>query len=173
LDDDLSSRYSQFIGVLQWAVKLGRIDIYYEVSVLLQHLAFSRVVHLEAVYHIFAYLMKHNKLRIVYDPADPIVDDLQFPEVDWTELYGDMVEELPPRMPEPLGNPLNISAYVDANHAGNAVTRRLHSGILIIYRTHQSFGKVVDRILSRRQLSGANLWRYGQRGILLLRYVTS
>jgi hypothetical protein len=34
-------------------------------------------------------------------------------------------------MPEPLGNPVNISVFVDANHAGNAVTRRSHSGILI------------------------------------------
>jgi hypothetical protein len=111
---------------LRWAVELGR-----EVSVLSQHLALPRVGHLEAVYHIFAYLMKHDKSRIVFDPADPIIDDQQFLEVDWTELYGDMVEELPPRMPEPLGNPINISVFVDANHAGNAVTRRLHSGILI------------------------------------------
>ena len=131
LNDELSSRYSQLIGVLRWAVELGRIDIYYEVSVLSQHLALPRVGHLEAVYHIFAYLMKHDKSRIIFDPADPIFDDQQFPEVDWTEFYGDMVEELPPRMPEPLGNPVNISVFVDANHAGNAVTRRSHSGILI------------------------------------------
>jgi hypothetical protein len=131
LDDELSSRYSQLIGVLRWAVELGRIDIYYEVSVLSQHLALPRVGHLEAVYHIFAYLMKHDKSRIVFDPADPIIDDQQFPDVDWTEFYGDMEEELPPRMPEPLGNPVNISVFVDANHAGNAVTRRSHSGILI------------------------------------------
>jgi hypothetical protein len=29
LDDELSSRDSQLIGVLRWAVKLGPIDIYY------------------------------------------------------------------------------------------------------------------------------------------------
>jgi hypothetical protein len=34
-------------------------------------------------------------------------------------------------MPQPLGNPVNISCFVDANHAGNIVTRRLHTGILI------------------------------------------
>jgi hypothetical protein len=131
LDDNLSSRYSQLIGVLRWAVELGRIDIYYEVSVLSQHLALPRVGHLEAVYHIFAYLMKHDKSRIIFDPSDPIIDDQHFPEVDWTEFYGDVVEELPPKMPEPLGNTVNISVFVDANHAGNAVTRRSHSGILI------------------------------------------
>jgi hypothetical protein len=34
-------------------------------------------------------------------------------------------------MPEPRGHPVIISAFVDANHAGNVVTRRSHTGILI------------------------------------------
>jgi hypothetical protein len=34
-------------------------------------------------------------------------------------------------MPEPRGNPVIISAFVDANHAGNVVTRRSHTGIII------------------------------------------
>jgi hypothetical protein len=45
-DSDGSSRYSQLIGVLRWAVELGRIDIYTEVSLLSQHLALPRVGHL-------------------------------------------------------------------------------------------------------------------------------
>ena len=38
---------------------------------------------------------------------------------------------MPPKMPEPLGNPVNIYVFVDANHAGNLVTRRSHTGILL------------------------------------------
>ena len=38
---------------------------------------------------------------------------------------------MPIRMPEPLGNPVQTLAYVDANHAGNMKTRSSHSGILI------------------------------------------
>jgi hypothetical protein len=34
-------------------------------------------------------------------------------------------------MPEPLGKPVDISCFVDANHAGNVITRRSHTGILI------------------------------------------
>jgi hypothetical protein len=34
-------------------------------------------------------------------------------------------------MPEPRGNAVTITMFVDANHAGNAVTRRSHGGILI------------------------------------------
>jgi hypothetical protein len=112
-------------------VELGRVDIYYEVSVLSQYLALPRAGHLEAVYHIFAYLMKHDKSSIVFDPSDPIHDSNAFLARDWTEFYGDVEEELPPKMPEALGNAVTISAFVDANHAGNVVTRRSHTGILI------------------------------------------
>ena len=34
LGDELHSRYLQLIGVLRWAIELGRIDIITEVSVL-------------------------------------------------------------------------------------------------------------------------------------------
>ena len=38
-------------------------------------------------------------------------------------------------MPEPLGRPVTISCFVNANHAGNVVTRRLHSGVLVFQAT--------------------------------------
>jgi hypothetical protein len=34
-------------------------------------------------------------------------------------------------MPEPRGNPVTMSAFVDANHAGNVATHCSHIGILI------------------------------------------
>jgi len=46
-------------------------------------------------------------------------------------LLSDAREELPIRMPEPLGNPVQVIAYVDAKHAGNMKTTRSHTGILI------------------------------------------
>jgi hypothetical protein len=79
----------------------------------------------------FSYLNKHDKSRIIFDHADPIYDPNTFIIQDWTEFYGDMEEELPPKMPEPLGQPMNITAFVDANHAGNVVTRRSHTGVII------------------------------------------
>ena len=42
-----------------------------------------------------------------------------------------MKEELPKDAPEERGNPVTISAFVDANHAGNVVTRPSHTGIII------------------------------------------
>ena len=49
----------------------------------------------------------------------------------WTDFYGDASEAIPPKMPKPPGNPVNTTCFVDANHAGNLVTRRSQTGILI------------------------------------------
>jgi hypothetical protein len=141
-DDREASRYSQLIGVLRWAVELGRIDIYTEVALLSQHLALPRVGHLEAVYHVFAYLNKHEKSSIIFYPTDPLPPTLTQAKPDWTPFYSGAEALLPPKkMPEPLGRPLNIYVFVDANHAGNVVTRCSHTGILLfVQRTHRLCG---------------------------------
>ena len=46
-------------------------------------------------------------------------------------FYVDVEEELPPKMPDPLGKVVRISAFVDDNHAGNVFNRRSNSGIII------------------------------------------
>jgi hypothetical protein len=84
------------------------VDIYYEVSVLAQYLALALMGHLHAIYHMISYLNKHDKSRIIFDHADPIYDPNTFIIQDWTEFYGDVEEELPPKMPEPLGQSMNM-----------------------------------------------------------------
>ena len=125
------SRYRQLIGILRWAVELGRVDIYLEVSLLSQYLASPRWGHLECAYHIFAFLKEHPKLKIVFDYTEPFVDEERFAQVDWSETYGNLIEEFPPKMPKARGNPVVISCFVDSDHAGNKVTRRSHTGIIL------------------------------------------
>jgi hypothetical protein len=79
--------------------------------------------------------MKHEKSRIVFDPREPMIKKSQFIKQDWNDFYRDVQEELPIKMPEPLGYPVTMSVFVDANHAGNIVTRRLHTGILIFLQS--------------------------------------
>jgi hypothetical protein len=83
------------------------------------------------VYHIFAFLNKHEKSSIVFDPANPCFHPAAFQEVDWSGFYGDVAEEVLPKMPKPLGNSVNITCFVDAYHAGNVVTHHSHTRILI------------------------------------------
>ena len=57
----------------------------------------------------------------------PKIDEAVFHHnADWKDFYGDIEEELPAQMPELLGNPVTISAFVDANYAGNVVMRIAH-----------------------------------------------
>jgi hypothetical protein len=55
----------------------------------------------------------------------------QTPIVAWKDFYGEVAEELPADMPEQKGNAVEIACFVDADHAGNMVTRRSETGILI------------------------------------------
>ena len=48
------------------------------------------------------------------------------------KIYPDAREDIPVNAPEALGKPVQINVYCDANHAGNKVTRRSHSGIYSI-----------------------------------------
>jgi hypothetical protein len=89
--------------------------------------------HLEVAYHIFAYLKKHPEMgKLAFDSHALDIDESFFyVNADWTDFYGDVTEELPPNMPKPWGHLVIISAFVDANHAGNVITWRSHTGIFI------------------------------------------
>lgn len=49
LNEELTNRYQQLIGILRWAVKVGRINILTKVSCLSQNLAEPRDGHLNAM----------------------------------------------------------------------------------------------------------------------------
>ena len=131
-DAEYHSRFQQLIGILRWAVELGRIDIEIEVALMSQYQASSRYGHLEALYLIFHFLWKNPKKRLVMDPLEPGVDEDSFQScANWKEFYGNVTEEDPPRMPEPLGCPVSMTAFVDADHASNVVSRRSHTGYFL------------------------------------------
>ena len=52
-------------------------------------------------------------------------------DVNWKVCYGEIVEEDPAGMPTPLGKPVKIRTFLDADLADNVVTRRSHTGIFI------------------------------------------
>ena len=131
LDYEQANFYQSQIGILRWAVELGRIDIITEVSMLASHLALPRQGHLEAVYHIFAYLAGKHNTRLVMDPTYPTIDMSQFKECDWRDFYGDIREPIPPKAPPPRGKEVDLRLYVDSDHAGDKLTRRSRSGFLI------------------------------------------
>ena len=57
--------YQSLIGILQWMVKLGRVDITTEVSMLSSCLALPREGHLKQLSWMFSYLEKQNNSEMV------------------------------------------------------------------------------------------------------------
>ncbi len=131
-NEEHASQYRQIIGILRWAIELGRIDILTEVSLLSQYQANPREGYLETLYWIMNYLHRYPMRRLIMNHTVPDIDESVFRHDDWMDFYGEVIEEDPPNMPVPLGNPVQMSCFVDADHAGNKVTRQSHTGIFIL-----------------------------------------
>ena len=124
---------------MRWMCEIGRIDILHETALLSQYLAGPRWEHLQQAVNVFAYLEKHDRSWMVLDPTrfavswKPIRNEKSPQERAriMKRLYPDAIDEIPPRMPKPRGRPVDVSLFVDADHAGNVVTRRSHTGIII------------------------------------------
>jgi len=76
-------------------------------------------------------LKKVPKRRIAFDSDYPRIDESRFAQYDWYDFYRDAVEAVPPDAPDPLGKPVSLHCFVDADLAGNVLTRRSQTGILI------------------------------------------
>ena len=133
LNVDDMTYFQELIGVLRWATEIGRVDILLEVSLLSQYQANPREGHLDQLLHIFAFLKRHPKLTLYLSPEPPRTDygDFRTKCEDFAEIYRDAEEPFPHRMPMPRGRSLEITAYVDASHAANKVTRRSHTGYVV------------------------------------------
>ena len=99
LDDKRTTYFQGLIGILRWICELGRLDILVAVSMLSRYLASPRVGHLEQALHIFAYLKRHLRSKIVFDDQEPELQN-QFVQADWQEFYPGAREVEPPNAPE-------------------------------------------------------------------------
>ena len=131
LNADRASYFMSLMGILRWAIELGRIDIMVEAGLLSRFQAAPREGHLEQMFHIMAYLKNHNKSRLVFDHSYPTFDNLNESNVDWQEYYPGAAEPIPPNVPEPRGKEVSMTCFVDADHAGCQLTRRSHTGVVI------------------------------------------
>jgi hypothetical protein len=73
----------------------------------------------------------HLRSRIILDATLPYIDSNRFRSVDWHAFYPDAEEALPTNAPQPRGKAVVMSSFIDADHAGNKITRRSHTGVII------------------------------------------
>ncbi|MCA1806788.1 MAG: hypothetical protein LC687_02830, partial [Actinobacteria bacterium] len=131
LDADGINKYQSLIGVLQWAITLGRFDIATSVMTMSGFRVAPRQGHLERVQRICGYLskMKHGFIRIRTD--EPDYSDLPDRHYEWERsVYGNVSEQVPNDAPKPLGKRVVLTSYVDANLHHDMITGRSVTGVL-------------------------------------------
>jgi hypothetical protein len=108
------AQYQSMIGALQWIVTIGRLDINTAVMTMSGFYMAPRVGQLNRLRRIYGYLWKMKNASIRVRTEKP-----------------DKVEELlPVGAPEPLGNHVTLSSYVDANLMHDISTGRSVTMIL-------------------------------------------
>jgi hypothetical protein len=75
LKSDGIQLYQELIGVIQWAVELGRVDILLEASLMLTHMALPREGHLQRLHRMFGYLKLYPKRKIAFDFQHPYISE--------------------------------------------------------------------------------------------------
>ena len=129
LGDEDHKKYMMLIGMLNWIVCLGRMDVAFAVTSLSRFSACPRKGHLSRLLRIFGFLKKYKNRRIVINSDDPIViggkDVLKLNFQDLLQSqYPDATEEIDCKVPKPLVAEMDITVFVDSDHAHDKVTRR-------------------------------------------------
>jgi len=70
LDEDSTSLYQSYVGILRWAVEISRIDLAHAAATMARFMASPREGHLMGLLTIFAYLKLHMNSKIVIDPFE-------------------------------------------------------------------------------------------------------
>ena len=85
-----ASYYQSLIGILCWILELGRSDIVMETSAIASMMVLPREGHLDAVFHMFAFLKRKHNGVMVFDQTEPEIDINKFPHEDWSATtYGE------------------------------------------------------------------------------------
>ena len=81
---------------------------------------------------VFGHLKHHPKGRIVFDPRPLNLNVAKFEDQDWTDLYPFTEEHMPDDVPKThMEEALELTIFVDANHAGCDQTKRSTTGVLV------------------------------------------
>ena len=127
------------IGILRWMIEIGRIDISVEVSYLSRYLAKPRLGYMIQAMHIFSFLKNNQSMDLCYDPTKLNIKESTIIQSETAagranimkSMYPDASALHPSNAPKPLGQSVQLNAFVDADLAGELTTRRSQTGIII------------------------------------------
>ena len=91
---------------------------------LVSQMALLHEGHLDAIFRVFGYLKNKHNSQLVHDPSYPEINHSDFPDNDWTSLYGNVKEAIRPNAPTAHGKEVDLQLYVDSDHAGDKYTHQ-------------------------------------------------
>ena len=124
------SIYQTMIGAMQWAVSLGRIDIFCATMTMSRFRGGPRKGHLERLKRVYQYLRNYKKTSIKFNTEVPDYSHYKVLNPDWGKIYHPCKEEIPNNMPRAYGKPVRMTTFVDANLLHDKVTGRSATGII-------------------------------------------
>jgi len=135
-----AAQYRSMIGSANWCVTLGRFDIQYATNTLARFNIAPRQGHYDALVRLIGYLECTASAKIVLDHSQRDHSKYDFTiSPFWKEYYPDAKEDISEPnphlqgtdLPPPHGDAIQMTIYVDADHAHDQVTRRSVTGILV------------------------------------------
>ena len=139
-------KYQSMIGNLQWVVQIGRFDVTTAVMTLASFRANPRQGHLDRCKRIYGYLYKMRNAMIRIRTEEPDYSGLPDKVYDWEQSVYTGAEELMPHdAPTPLGKPVVMTTFVDANLYHDLVNGRSVTGVI------HMFNKTIIDWFSKKQ----------------------
>src|SRR5687767_574558 len=120
--------------MIQWAVTLGHIDIMCTVMTRGGgcYRCQPRIGHLDRLKRIFGFLKSYKSCSIKFRTEELGYSALKSKNYDWTNLYGNIQEELPNNMPKAKGRKVMLTCFADANLYHDRLTGRLVTGLFLM-----------------------------------------
>ena len=134
LESYIITMYQELIGVLRWAIDIGRVYIEHEFSVLSSYRAAPRDGPLQHILHIFAFLKKNPKLTLYLNPTPALIDPTPFTGITeeyFRDQYIGAREELPIDAPKARARAVEVTTFVNASHASDKNTRLSQTGYIV------------------------------------------
>jgi hypothetical protein len=131
--DDIK-KFQSMIGALQWVIQIGCFDINTAVMTLSSFQANPCLGHLNRCKRIYGYLYKMRNAAIRIRVDTPDYSALPTKVYDWEQsIYAGAEELIPDDNPIPLGKPVVMTTFVDANLYHDLVTGKSVSSILHLF----------------------------------------
>jgi len=123
LDIEANRKYQQLMGIAQWLISCGWLDLSFAVTSLSRLSAAPREGHMKAAVTLFKYLIGNQSKWINFNSSkhippkarENLLQRMTKQILEWSRLYPDAAEEWDSGFPSPRGMPLDSTVYFDSN----------------------------------------------------------